>query len=115
MVLFFGSSCLSRLKFFVVVCPKVTALRPFVFVIRHSVFCIISDICLLAYLCLLLIPTLMSPLYTYYGVIGCSDLCVGHDFSADAPLDLIVCVSVCVCVCAFFGFVLVYACYWHEI
>ena len=38
----FVSSCLLCLIFFVVLCPYVTFLRPFVFVIRHSVGCIIS-------------------------------------------------------------------------
>ena len=42
-------------------CPYVTVLHPFVFIIRHSVCCFIRDICFLPYWCLLLVTTLISP------------------------------------------------------
>ena len=99
MVLFLFAVVFSVLVICSLLClgPYVTVLRPFVFVIRHSICCINKDISLLAYVCLLLVNTLIFPfflifvnVYIYYDMIGCMT-CVSFTTCADVPLDLIVC------------------------
>ena len=89
---------LGCLMFFVVLCSNITALFCVPLFLSSVILFAVSfrDICLLAYLCLLLVTTLISLLLFLYVLWHdwLHGLCVGQDFSANAFLDPIVCVRV---------------------